>query len=306
MSLSYSFLSMPDIFLDHYVLAGNSSSFFNRLKRTAAQGSRMQASQKLALGGNAYLFALHAAKLGCSVTLVSKTSSKLLEMAREEASGLDFSTRYVTTVEDPSLTVALEFSDGEKSSTVNINHPGALAKFGKEDFPSSLSRRKFDVLSVFNFTSNSLGTQLAEYVFRSCRGMKLIDLPDPASSFSDWEGLREVVELSEVVSCNPAEVRHATRSLGLTSGSSVRESAQALSRLGPVVGVHSGRLCVEAGPRGTATFRVKRARIPSTTGAGDIWTAAYMLSILQGKRPEVRLTFASNYARKMLLLRNRK
>ena len=215
MRRSYSVLSTPDIFLDHYLLAGSTTTFFDSLKRTAAAGSRMRAKQRLRLGGNAYLFGLYAAKQGCSVTLVSRTGQLMLEMAKRETAGLALSTRYVRTIDDPPLTVALEFSDGKKSSTMNINHLGALAKFGRADFPSALSGRKFDVLSVFNFTNNSLGTELAEHVYSSCRGMRLMDLPDPASDFSDWTGLRKVVEMSDVISCNPAEVKHAARSLGL-------------------------------------------------------------------------------------------
>lgn len=302
----YSILTMPDIFLDHYLLAGSSSTFFNSLARTASRGSRTRIRQRIALGGNAYLFGLHAAKLGCSVTFLSRTSAQLLEMVKKETEGLDFSTRYVRTVDDPSLTVALEFSEGKRSSTVNINHPGALERFGKADFPAALSKRRFDVVSVFNFTNNSLGTQLAEHVFRSCRGVKLMDLPDPASGFSDWTGLKAAIGLSNVISCNPVEVRHAASSLGLVSGSSVRDSASALSKLGPVVGVHSGRLCMEAVEGDVATFRVKEVSIPSTTGAGDIWTAAYILSILRGKKRDERLRFASNYATKILLARSGK
>lgn len=297
---------MPDIFLDHFLLAGSPGGFFDSLKRTAASGSRFRVEQRIALGGNAYLFGLYAARLGCSVTFVSRTSGLLLEMAKTETAGLDFSTRFVSTVDDPSLTVALEFSDRRKSSTVNINHPGTLARFGKEDLPSALHGRKFDVLSVFNLTNNSLGTELAQHLFHSCSGMRLIDLPDPASDFSDWAGLRKVVELSDVISCNPAEARHAAHSLGIASGSSVREAAQSLSQLGPTVGVHSGGICIEASAQGTVTWKVRELRMPSTTGAGDIWTAAYILSILQGKGPEERLRLASSYATKVLQQRNRK
>lgn len=306
MKRSYSILSMPDVFLDHYLLAGRSKVFFDTLKRTAAAGSRMRADQRIQLGGNAYLFGLHAAKLGCAVTLVSRASPMMLEMVRKETAGLDFSTRYVRTADDPSLTVALEFSDGKKSSTMNLNHPGALAEFGKADFPSALSRHRFDVLSVFNFTNNSLGTELAEHVYSTCRGLRLMDLPDSASSFSDWSGLRRVVEMSEVISCSPSEVRHAARHLGLGSGSSARVSAQAIARLGPVVGVHSGSVCVEASAQGVVTTKLKELSIPSTTGAGDIWTAAYILSILRGEKPEKRLRTASAYATRMIRQRNRK
>ncbi len=264
-----------------------------------SKGTRMRARQWLSAGGNAYNFGSEMARLGCSVTLVSKTSTLLLDMVRKETGGLDFSTDFVETGHDPSLTVALEFSGTRWNSALNINSPGRLLEFGSADFPLALNNKKFDIVSVFNFSNNRLGPQLAIHAFTSVRGMRLMDLPDPASDFRDAEGLRRSIEMSDIVTGSPVEVMSASRLLG-KEHSSIRGSALAIAGMGPRVGVHSAALCMEAAEGSVVTVHPKALSLPSTTGAGDIWTAAYAYSILRSQEAGERLRFASIHATEAL------
>ncbi len=302
-SIRFSVLAMPDIFLDHSLQAGEPDKFVQSLRWTAPRGTRMRATQWLNLGGNAYNFGLHMARLGCAVTMVSATSTTVLEMVRRETRGLRFSTDFVETDNDPSLTVALEFRDSRGSRALNINHPGSLNGFGPDRFPTKLERRKYDLVSVFNFTNNMLGPQLASHVFSRMKGLKLMDLPDAASGFSDREGLKSAIELCDVISATPEEVVSAAKLLKLSRTSGVRSAAVALSSMGPRMGIHSASDSIEVCEGKAVVHRSKPMPLPSTTGAGDCWTAAFALSLLRGEKPSARLEFSSGYATEMLLKR---
>lgn len=301
----FNVLTMPDIFLDHYLIAGSREEFLRKLRSTASTGSRMRVDQRLALGGNAYYFALNAARLGCSVTLLARADRMMLAMLKREIGLLDISAAFVADGFEPSLTVALEFTDRHGGSSININDPGSLRAFGKEDFPEALLNEEFDLVSVFNLTNNSKGAQLASHVFRSFRGLKLMDLPDPSSSFSDADGLRAAVEQADLLTGNFAEVMHACRLLKLEHSGSISRAAIALSGLGPRTGVHSATRCLEAMEGEITSARVHTLEVPSTTGAGDAWTAAYAYSVLSGDKPPARLEFANRHAAAFLLQRAR-
>lgn len=304
MAHSFRILAMPDLFLDHFVLAGDADVFVRTLKNTISRGTRMKSQQKIGLGGNAYNFAAGIASLGCQVTFFTRTSSQLLEMLKQETKGLGISTRYVQTGCEPSLTVALEFSGRTGSGSVNINHPGSLQCIGREDVPPGLLSKRFDMISVFNFSNNRRGPELARHVFSSMKGIKLMDLPDPSSDFDDADSLKDAIELSDVVSCSAAEAVHASSLLGLNSGKGVMASASALSKLGPVVGVHSETLCIQASSGRCTSLKIRPVKLRSTTGAGDIWTAAYAYSILRSYSAHDRLSFASRHATAVLKKRN--
>lgn len=300
---SYTVLTMPDIFLDHSMQAGNPAKFVESLRSIVPVGTRMHLPQWLNVGGNSYNFGVQMARLGCAVTMVSTTSAVILDMVRRETRGLRFSTEFVETCSNPSLTLALEFRDSRGSRSVNINHPGSLEGFGPDRLPGRLERRVYDLVSVFNLTNNKLGAKLASHVFSSMKGLKLTDLPDSASGFSDAEGLRETIELCDAISATPEEVVSAAKLLkkGITGG--VKRAAIALSSMGPRIGMHSASHSVEVFEGKVVTHRSRSLPLPSTTGAGDFWTAAYALSLLRGEKPSARLEFSSRYATEVLLRR---
>ncbi len=298
-------LAMPDIFLDHYMAAGTPDDFAGLILATASAGSRMRVPQHLSLGGNAYNFAFAAARLGCSVALLARTSRYLLDLVLRETAGLDFSTEYVTTGFEPSLTVALEFRQAIGGRSVNINHPGSLQEAGPEMIPDELSGHHFDMVAVFNLTNNTLGTRLAQRAFSSLGGLKLMDLPDASSPFKDPDGLSDSIGLADAISASVEEGIAACSLLGLGEGLTAVESASELSRLGPVVGLHSQSESLEARDGVCTRMAVDTAAYPSTTGAGDFWTAAYALSLLRLDPPDRRLAFANEQAGAMLAERKK-
>lgn len=297
---------MPDVFLDHFLYAGSIDGFVERLKSTASAGTRMRERQRLALGGNALNFGMNMARLGCHVELLARTDTVLLDMIRRESAGLSLGTGYVETGFEPSTTIAMEFTGSDEGTTLNINHPGSLGRFGFAGVPSSLLSKEFDMAAVFNMTNNDLGVELASGVFSSAKGLKLMDLPDSSSDFRDPEGLKQCLEMADIVSGNAAEVLRTSRQLGLYAGTQVRGAAVSISKLGLVVGVHSSAMCLESCDGRVESVRLRPLHLSSTTGAGDAWTAAFAYSILNKEKDAAkRLSYAAEYATGVLLKRQK-
>lgn len=295
-------LSMPDIFLDHFVFAGSLDHFVAELVRLRASGGRFGLEQEISLGGNAFNFGVHMARLGCTTVFVGSTANYALGLVKESVNGLDFSTEYISVTAAPPLTVALEFVEKGYNLNYNINSPGILANFGSENFPKSLFRSQFDLIGFFNWTNNTKGTQLAEAVLPSFRCPKLLDTPDPLNAKRRAAELKRVLDLVDIVCCNEVEACSMSALLGKKT-SDPQEAALNLASLGLTVGLHAIGFVAEIRGSRVVKRAWKSVRMKRVTGAGDAWTAAYAMSYLRNDAPDVRLKFANEYARNYLAAR---
>jgi len=294
---------MPDIFLDHFVFAGSLDRLIAKLIRLRTSGGRLVLDQEVTLGGNAFNFGLHAARLGCSVTLVASTAKYVFELVRQSVRGLDYNTDHLAVTSTPPLTIALEFIDKGRNLNYNINSPGALANFGAGNFPKDLLESHFDLIGFFNWTNNLLGTQLAESVLPSFNCIKLFDTPDPLVVGRRAPELRRVLDLVDIVCCNEVEACSMSTILGKRTTDPLEASLNLASQ-GLLVGLHAKGFTAEVNGSRVTKRAWKKAKVLRVTGAGDAWTAAFALSYLDGVTPELRLKFANWYARTYLMDEN--
>lgn len=286
-------LALPDVFLDHLVFADDLYSFTRSVEGPGGVG-RLQLRQELRLGGNAFNFGYHFSRLGGRTTLVSRTSSLILEMLRESVSGLEFDLRYVEEGFEPSLTVALEFEGKGSPRTLNINHPGSLAAYGPEFFPHELVGSRFDYVGLFNWTNNRRGSELFGYVCDAVEGVKLFDLASPQLR-SDFPTVKSFVNRVDMVSGNESEIGYFARALGYTSADDPLRGAEEVSKTGIRVAMHGDTRSVECVGGESSSADVHRVPAKASTGCGDAWTAAYVYGLSSGLSGEKLLGYANKY-----------
>jgi sugar/nucleoside kinase (ribokinase family) len=288
-------LVLPDVFLDHFVYIDDFERFFKELS------GRVRVAQELRLGGNAFNFGYHMAKLGGSVTFVTKTSRFLCELVRESVKGLEFDTNFVATNGEASLTIAIETRVNGKHTNFNLNHLGSLERFGPLDFPKSLLNEKFDLVGVFNWTSNELGTELASFVYQSYDAKKILDLVDPQIKKQKVGELLKVAQLVDVVCGNENEVCFVSSACGWSGQGDALDAAMYLARQGFTVALHTHEYSAEVKSSGVTKVDVQKVTPKRLTGAGDAWCAAYSYSLFQEMSAQERLSFANDYAKRYVL-----
>jgi len=289
-------LAMPDIFIDHFLYAGEIDNFLRDLKSTLNSGARFGRKQEIRLGGNAYNFAMASAMLGSRVVLASRTSQIALDMARRSSADLPLSLKYVSSDYEPSLTVAIEGDYRGKHANLNINSPGGLLNFDFSSLPSTLLSQRFDAVCVFNLNNNMCGADLAISAFSHFRSLRLLDLPDPSSAYPSIRKLRRAIALADIVTGNEREIIAAARRLSLTDSQALADCGKALATIVSTVAVHTGQKCYEFNPEDYVAVPVRRKRIRSSTGAGDAWTAGYLHGLMNRLDASARLELANRTA----------
>ncbi|PSO05594.1 hypothetical protein B9Q12_00120 [Candidatus Marsarchaeota G2 archaeon ECH_B_SAG-G06] len=288
-------LVLPDVFLDHFVYIDSFERFLNELS------GRVRVKQELKLGGNAFNFGYHIARLGGSVTFVAKTSRFLYELIRESVKGLEFDTSFVSTDGEASLTIAIETKVNEKPANFNLNHLGSLEHFGLADFPKTLLNEKFDLVGVFNWTSNELGTELASFVYQSYNATKILDLVDPQIKKEKMSELYKIAQLVDLLFGNENEVRFVASAWGWNGRGDALDAALYLARQGFTIALHTHEYSAEVRNSSVTKVEVKKVTPKRLTGAGDAWCAAYCYSLFHGDDAQQRLSFANEYAKLYVL-----
>jgi sugar/nucleoside kinase (ribokinase family) len=296
MTKKFRCLALPDVFLDHYVFVDEMGDFIGKLNSASKSGDRLRFQQSLKLGGNAFNFAYHLARIGCASTLVTKTSETVFQEILGAVHGLDFCTDYVAVGYEPSLTIAIEAKADGVPINCNLNHPGYLAHFSKKDVPDRVFNKRFDLVGVFNWANNEQGSELAREVFRSFDCVKLFDLATPQLREDKIYELEEILRYADIVSGNEAEIVYLSQALGCTENDNPADCATQLSKKGVTIALHSKTYSLEVSNSTVTVEKIEPVVAKKETGAGDAWTAAYSYAYLAGFRSKERLLFANKYA----------
>jgi len=244
--------------------------------RHPSAGERVEARRlERAPGGAASNFAVAAARLGAHAILLGcvgldEEGEWLLDRLR--GSGVDVS--MVSRVSAPTgVALVVVDAGGERTMVV---HRGANALL-----PQVLRERPLPPADWVH--AASVPPDLAAEVFASAKRAGAITSYDPGGTVArlGFEGLRSALELTDVLLVNEAEARALAGPRGV--GGLAPTVVVKLGARGAVAWV-GGR---EYGAEG---FRVE---VVDTTGAGDVFDAAFALGVLRGLSPGEALTFAN-------------
>jgi ribokinase len=185
--------------------------------------------------------------------------------------------------------IAFEFFD--EVSKVNLNDIKDNNKFGPETFSSKDDVRALQdaaAVAVVDWSSNSLGTELAEYVFaKSARALHFIDPGDMQERKKDIPSLLKVIrDAKAVLSVNENEYDSILATMDGKSNSNsfskikdnekkIQENLKKFAKqTGININLHDKKYTVWSDGNDAAFCPTKRDQIRNLNGAGDSWDAA--------------------------------
>lgn len=239
------------------------------------QVEKLVDSADLVLGGSAAIAACGLARLGVPTALAAVVGDDLFgEFVRAELTMAGVDTRWLRT--DPGAATALSvvLSAGDRAI---LTLPGALAGTGADIVDTDLLSRVRHVHSASMFLLPLLAPHLPEIFTAARSGGATTSLDtnwDPAGL---WLGALELVEHSDVVFPNAAEL------LEMTHAADLDAAAATILALGC-------RVALKDGASGGVLWdgqTVSRVAAPSidvvdTTGAGDSFDAGFISGMIEG------------------------
>jgi sugar/nucleoside kinase (ribokinase family) len=310
---------MPDFFMDRLIsLDCSEKDFCKNLKNVIRKkgGSIDQVKQADIRGGNAVNTASALAALDVNVTPIICTNDLGARLLRFHLKSPKLQFSRVKTLDEPSMTTALEFKARSGRINVMLRDVGSLASFG----PNNLNNADFeaignaDYVCVFNWAGTKrFGTELAEAVFshvkRNRKGKTYLDTADPTPNAEKIpELVRRILKSQRVdilsVNENEAicyasmlsdEVKELKKRLGFEE--LAREAARILAaRLSARVDLHATSFSATFTRNRETVVPAFRVPVLRATGAGDAWNAGNILADANKLSPECRLTLANAVA----------
>ena len=308
-------LCLPDLYLDQLVTLPRWADTQKLLTSAALRGGGRirSAGQKFVIGGNALNTARALAALGVPARFAARTSKAALEFAKRETDGSGLDLSLVRTDGKASLTVALEM--GGDRTNVQLNEAGSLDGLRLADLGEGVAAaiKGAAAVHIANWGQNVAGgTAFFAETSKLAKQAGALTFFDPSDLWGrekDTLGLIREVTASKQLDwflVNEAELRELSRVLLLNAGGTSPCAHDDMQG--------QGREFTKRVPAGLATHAQRRAEswrggksegaieqepaVPlRTTGAGDVWNAAFIAGTLSGMAPQVRLEFAQTMAR---------
>lgn len=254
---------------------------------------------EIRLGGSAGNMALRCADLGHRTILVSRVGSDV--PAGVMSSLLDQPGLTSVLVRDPlkasGITVAVESPGRDRSFLSSL---GAMSELEAGDIPSRVLEADFVVIGGYFLLSKLRGDALSRLVTSTSSGTRtVLDTGYPP------EGWTEAVqqEALRAVSTVDLFLPNEDELLGLTGSTDVQQAAlQLAAEAGSLVVVKRGALGAGmASPDGRwMEASATPVEVVDSTGAGDGFNAAFLVSLSRGDSPETALRTAVVYATELV------
>jgi sugar/nucleoside kinase (ribokinase family) len=251
------------------------------------QAERLVDAIRIGIGGSAAIFAAAAARLGAATALVTTVGDDAAGSSMRDAlehRGVDTSACSISSTLPTNVSVILS---GPTDRAI-MTSPGALAAVRGDDVTDELLRRArhLHVASLFLLPASSEVGRLAARARAAGLTISLDTNWDPTEQ---WRGVDELLPTIDVLLPNEQEARAIARL------DDVHAAAARLSARGPLVVVKLGADGACAYQAGTEVARTpaRPVRVVDTTGAGDVFDAAFLGAWLDGEPIDDALAWAA-------------
>jgi ribokinase len=263
-------------------------------------------------GGKAVNVAYCLAKLGVNVTLF--TIADKVGLAILEHFFSDFGSKVNLRIKNgrQGYSTAFEFLD--ETDKVFLSDIGDNDKFG----PNMINSCKDDIeilknaaaVVLVDWASNSLGTELAEYIFKnSTQSLHFVDTGDIQTRKKDIPKLIQVLaDTKGILSMNENECNSFAEVINFNSldivekedTATIEENVQEylkkfVKKTKFSIDLHASKYTAWSDGIDTAFVPTRKVKINNLVGAGDSWDAADIIGYLSGLDPKERLAFSNAY-----------
>ena len=261
-------------------------------------------------GGKAVNVAYCLAKLGINnVTLFTIADKLGLAILEHYFSDFKRTVNFRIKNGKQGYSTAFEFLDD--IDKVFLSDVGDNDKFGPSmiDFKDDIQiLNDAAAIILMDWASNSLGTELAEYVFkRSANSLHLVDTGDITARKNDIPKLLQVLANNKsILSVNENECNSFADFIkfealstiqkedDLTEEVNIQEYLKKFAKKMKVsIDLHANRYTAWSDGKEVALVPTRKVKINNLVGAGDSWDAADIVGYLAGLDPKERLTFSN-------------
>ena len=310
---------MPDFFIDRIIKLRSKEDFMDALNQKAKFGGGSIRNMPTVdiKGGNAVNIAYCLAQLGAKVNLF--TISDKIGTAVLTHIFSKFGEKVNLRIADGKhgLTTSFEFINEQGlKANVMLSDTGDNINFGPERINSEDDLRilrNADAVAVVNWASNSSGTRLTEYVFKSSpKSLHFIDPADIETRRQEFlDSLTKIGNIIDILSINENECNSLAKAVGFDplipsynyDSVDVKNAAAKLAeKVGVSIDLHTRIGAAWSNGKETSFANAIKVEAKTLTGAGDSWDAADILGHLAGLDTKERLMFSNAYV--SLYIRN--
>ena len=299
---------MADFFVDRIIKFKSKQELLDIIIRKVELGAEAVPGIRTLerAGGKAVNVAHCLARLGIDVTLFTIADKIGSYIIKNTFSSLEDKINLRIKNGIQGYNTAFEFVD--EVSKVSLSDRGDNTKFGpkmisSEDDLSDLNDAA--AVALVDWSSNTLGTDLAGYVFNnSKKALHFVDPGDIRGREKEVYNLLSVIrDAKGILSLNENELKSILNILNFDSsfleadtGEKLQESLKIFARqVGFNIDLHAKKYTASSNGDYTAIFPTRKVQIRSLLGAGDSWDAADILGYLAGLDPMERLIFSNLY-----------
>ncbi|MFL6381821.1 MAG: carbohydrate kinase family protein [Nitrososphaeraceae archaeon] len=310
LKLKGSVVVMADFFVDRIIKLKSKQELLDIINRKVELGAEAIPGIPTyeRAGGKAVNVAHCLAKLGIEVTLLTIANKIGVDIIKDTFSSFGDKINLHVKSGKQGYNTAFEFLD--EISKVFLSDIGDNNKFGPKMVSSEDDLRILSdaaAVALVDWSSNSLGTELAEHIFKnSKKALHFIDPGDIQKRENDLPNLLSVIRAAEgILSVNENEFSSILNVLNFDSSFlKVRDTEEKniqehLKRFAEKVGIsidlHAKEYTACSNGNYTAFFPTRKVHVRNLVGAGDSWDAADIVGYLAGLDPKERLIFSNMY-----------